>query len=774
MIPASRTSVALVILALFHPTAPGIARIEAQDSPADQPSTYQQWYEALRSVRPDPQRGASVRGLTLERDAATIQLTSGTIHLLEPIAGRTIGAVFVGEGLYSMMPPTAVEQQQLRRSFDTHALVTPIRSAVLFFTDETAEELSRILDWEERSPPQDAGREIEEALAYRSDDEGWMSRTLMLPLLNEIPDFFYAHVAESRDDPLVFSISPLQFEEISFYRRADGSGEQLELVNQFHWRSDYEGGTSPPPEASDLVQVLGYDITSTIDDDLDYAATASASVVRLDPSVDWIPFYLYWRLEPTAARWGDGSPVTFYRPEESSDLWIDFGSAPTDSSTLTVEYAGDLLDQEHNLWVEVRSSITWFPVYQYGRAIPYRLTFRAPDDYSVVTSGALVSEESEDGTTTSVWETPPIHQVTFNIGEFEDHEVDDPRIPRLRVQIDEGAHSEMQGRASDANLFMLRQGDMADQVMKDLANSFAFYGDVFGEPPVSEFIATEIPYTHGEAYPGLVLLSWVTFQWTDSQGSDDAFRAHEVAHQWWGIGVRPATYHDRWLSEGFADFSGLWYAARARGSFQLLMGRLAEMREEILERRDEAAPIWLGTRVGTVENPGDYQTIVYEKGAWVLHMLRTLLTDPETGDDSDFVALMQDFYTTFRGRSATTEQFIQMANRHAGSSLDWFFRQWVYGSAIPTYHFSYKLDELESGEYRATVRVRQEDVPDDFQMIVPIDVDFGERGTVTTLVGVSGATTEVELPLLPMEPEELIFNPRESVLAETRTEGWQD
>ena len=100
--------------------------------------------------------------------------------------------------------------------------------------------------------------------------------------------------------------------------------------------------------------------------------------------------------------------------------------------------------------------------------------------------------------------------------------------------------------------------------------------------------------------------------------------------------------------------------------------------------------------------------------------------------------------------------------------------QWVYGTGIPEYHFSYDLEELPSGEYRPTVRVRQEKVPDTFQMIVPIYVDFGLAGNAQVNIMVAGPETVVQLPLMPTKPENIVFNPFESVLAEVKTEGWRN
>jgi hypothetical protein len=74
----------------------------------------------------------------------------------------------------------------------------------------------------------------------------------------------------------------------------------------------------------------------------------------------------------------------------------------------------------------------------------------------------------------------------------------------------------------------------------------------------------------------------------------------------------------------------------------------------------------------------------------------------------------------------------------------------------------------------ATVRVRQERVPDDFQMLVPVLLDFGPEGTATVMVTVAGPESVATLPTLPRVPDRIEFNPFESVLAETKTERWRN
>ena len=103
------------------------------------------------------------------------------------------------------------------------------------------------------------------------------------------------------------------------------------------------------------------------------------------------------------------------------------------------------------------------------------------------------------------------------------------------------------------------------EVGEDVAKSMKFFQHVFGPPSVERFYATEIPYNHGEAFPGMIHLALSTFVESDKKGFDEWFRAHEVGHQWWGISVDFKTYRDQWLSEGFASFAGLWYLQTNRG-----------------------------------------------------------------------------------------------------------------------------------------------------------------------------------------------------------------
>jgi hypothetical protein len=103
--------------------------------------------------------------------------------------------------------------------------------------------------------------------------------------------------------------------------------------------------------------------------------------------------------------------------------------------------------------------------------------------------------------------------------------------------------------------------------------------------------------------------------------------------------------------------------------------------------------------------------------------------------------------------------------------MDWFFNQWVRGSAVPTYRVASRIDEVE-GKFQVRLRVTQEEVPEDFLMYVPVAVELDNKQTMRFRVKVTGTRSEIPLPPLPTRPKSIKFNDMSGVLAEVKNEGW--
>jgi aminopeptidase N len=195
-------------------------------------------------------------------------------------------------------------------------------------------------------------------------------------------------------------------------------------------------------------------------------------------------------------------------------------------------------------------------------------------------------------------------------------------------------------------------------------------------------------------------------------------------------------------------------------------------RKSLFVESSQAGPIWLGQRTSGTSTLGDYDLIVYKKGAWVLHMLRNMMLDLNTMKEDRFRGMMREFYSSYAGKDASTEDFQHVVEKNIGMDMGWFFKEWIYGTGIPSYKYAWRSDGVPGGKYKVSLRVDQANVPEDFQMYVPVKVDFGDGKMARLRVLVRGSHSEQDLPLLPLEPKKIVFNDLESVLCDVEEVGW--
>ena len=163
---------------------------------------------------------------------------------------------------------------------------------------------------------------------------------------------------------------------------------------------------------------------------------------------------------------------------------------------------------------------------------------------------------------------------------------------------------------------------------------------------------------------------------------------HELAHQWFGDAVGPATWKDIWLNEGFATYCEALYTEHLAGPNAL--------RSSMMSKFDESFS-------GTLYNPGDdlFSSLVYDKGAWVLNMLRW-----EIGDEA-FFRTLRNYYQKFKYKNASTDDFKEVCEATSGRNLDQFFSQWVFtGNNVPQIDYNW-VSESGSGSYNVTLKLKQ-------------------------------------------------------------------
>jgi len=487
-----------------------------------------------------------------------------------------------------------------------------------------------------------------------------------------------------------------------------------------------------------------------------------------------------------------GEPLHYVRAthkrrlnEDLHEPWVTIALprvfGPGETFVIELAYDGELIEylRDGKTYI-LKDVLGWMPSHAHNRGTPgsrTSVTYRVPERFRVASGSTLVDERVVDGTRLMRWVSDePVDSMSFNLGRFDVTEVENGEGPRITVYGDR-THS---GFAP---------GNKA-KTIADLTGALETYTDYFGPYPFASLLLTETPTNNGLAFPGLVLLSFQAFGELYT-GEAELFRAHEVAHQWWGVGVQFKDYRDQWLSEGFAHYSAALYALSGMqkedqfmemlDAWQLdvlgqvnigqALGRHYGFRPEVMRRSDghESGPLVVGYRLRSGDTPFDYRLLVYEKGAFVLHMLRMMLTDLETGDDTRFRELMRGFAADHLVEAASTDAFEAAVTLAVGDPMDWFFDQWVYGVDVPTYRPDLTVSRLidQDDPFVLHGTIRQEDVPDGFRMSVPILIRFNDRPSIVRRVWVDADTVDVEIRL-PAEPSKIEFNYHHGVLADVR------
>ena len=250
----------------------------------------------------------------------------------------------------------------------------------------------------------------------------------------------------------------------------------------------------------------------------------------------------------------------------------------------------------------------------------------------------------------------------------------------------------------------------------------------------------------------------------------DFIVAHELAHQWWGDLVGPLTFDSIWLNEGFATYGeAAW--AEEQGGLPAYLQYMASM-----------DPWRVGREFpGTVHAPDDYfNNTVYDKGAWVLHMLRWVLGGPAGAPDRESIdVVLRAHAQEHPYGSAQTDDFVATAERVSGQSLGWFFDEWLHRAGRPTYEAGWSAAPQSGGGFVTHLRVRQSQ-PDLYRMPVAVRMRF-PSGTVRDELVVSDAREQdwswptAEAPdSVTWDPDGWVLKGLTAIDIDRDDDGWPD
>ena len=375
----------------------------------------------------------------------------------------------------------------------------------------------------------------------------------------------------------------------------------------------------------------------------------------------------------------------------------------------------------------------WFPAVDHpSDKATVEFVVTAPESFDVVANGTLVETTSlQNGAKRWHWrESTPIPPHCMVVGATQ--------FAVLRVGEDDGV---------EVSYWLYPRDREHGRQFGRVVQILDFFGETIGPYPYSKLDIVESSTRFG----GMENASAIFLDEKRIQGKEDLERlvAHEVAHQWFGDSVSQRDWYDLWLSEGFATYFAALFFERAAG-VPALRAMMADARKVYLEAEGSKRPIHDPSITDLTKL---LNRLNYQKGAWVLHMLRGVV------GDAAFFAGIREYYATYRDRNASTAELRAIMERHAGQSLEWFFRQWIYEAGHPVFTSKWRW---EKG--KVLLDVAQTQPGTTFR--TPITIELRDAaGTRRERVLIDDRREHFELPS-PLRPSAVVLDPDEWILRE--------
>jgi len=790
-------------------------------------------YQQLRNIGLSGE-AVAVKDFTLKRDAASFHLRSGTVCFATPVQGRVTGAVFVGDGNMILDPPLPIERSSLKLLTKEDEFSENFGHLVMRFTDATYEEIKRSAS--PASGGCDAGLLPDSQKVTRKKVHFNLDARILQDLLGSGPGgLFVAFVHGKRYNgeeifsidpqggaPLIMPVAPEEEQFVTYDESKFG------VWASFHLSSEYKDGAATGSQKNSAIHIEHQQLDTTIEKNANLTGKATTTFVSQVNGLRVARFNLLGSLRVSSVVAEGGQALPFIQEDKKEDpdfaVILPKTLALGEKFTITTNYGGkDAVRNEGNGNYFPLARENWYPnnpTFSFGEFSAYDMTFRIPKGMKIAATGSLLSESNDGDQNVTVWKSEVPQTVAgFNFGKFKMLEVKMTK-PEYLVQSyanveppawvqglqHAAAGDELQsgGRPglSAEGRSMVALGNMGTTGMekKALADgeiSIELYTDYFGPLPFKRLAMTQqTACNFGQSWPGLVWLPLCAF--FDStvrhglgldlgdRGYWKTVAPHEVAHQWWGHEVGFGSYRDQWMSEGFADMSASLFIQSVEKNPKKFIEFWDDERYLLTQRDREgfraidAGPVTMGYRMSN-SRTGTHLTrdLIYPKGAYILHMVRMMMWDRKTGDEN-FKATMHDFVKTYAGRVATTEDFMAMLEKHmtpemaaiGGGKMDWFFDEYVYGTALPSYNIESTFDNDANGDVVFAFKLTQSNVNENFRMLVPIYLEMADGRTLplgrARVIGNTTLEQKISLKGVKEKPRRALVNYFDDVLASAR------
>jgi hypothetical protein len=710
----------------------------------------------------------NIDSLNITRGNGQFLLGKGKLTLFDFGTGRVMAMVFEGNGRFVYVPPDEVERGQLQRFIKADKLEDAFPDLTIFYTIEM-EGLPDTSGFKREPVDNKTFLRLLEAEDRAFDHQSiYMPNALLDDILAGGPGtYFYGFYTGVKNGRTAYIENPFSDDIYRLSLLKNVGGDKLnEIIS-----ANTPDNSLPSQRGIMPIDITHYRIDSKIEGNGDMYVKCMIRFIPMRWGRQYLHFYYLNKnivdsvfdsrndkLEIINHRDESGFGVALKRP-------LDIG-AP---DSITVYYKCNTLENITGIFF-IRSLSYWYPQNLLDDRATYELNYDYPDDYQVIASAEHAKSSIEKSRTLANWvQDYPVSFVSFYVGHYDSLCMPPESTPNVTVYLCQNIPHKELARYLNLAAGQLSNADMMGTVKRDVVSSLDFFQSLFGPLPFKSIRANEMPFYFGQGSPGLIHYSFMTFQTEDMAGGDIQFRAHEVSHQWWGNIARTESYHDTWIIEGLAEYCGFTFFQMAFKNSKTCDNILEQWRKNIIYGSSrtgigtKAGPICLGYRLSSSKST-DYSTLVYEKGAYIFHMIRFLLHDYKTGSDDDFAAFLKELLEQHRVKPITTKSLQTILEKYSGEKMDWFFNQWVYDTGVPSFTFGYSTQQNDQGKYLVTCHLKRDGVADNFEMLIPVTVSFEGERFAHLQIWSQKPEEDIILPALPEKPRKIEFNTYKAVL----------
>lgn len=755
-------------------------------------------YRDLLNPSLDAKDVYQIREVSILVEDLHISISDGTIAFIHEVNGRITGAVFEGTGEVLLVPPNRAERTSLALFTGSPVMEQRFQSAYFRFSDSAVVQ-------DLRAGLRGHADDAEEFIARWQQPVSLLARADALSILQSMTGvkdaasrFLHLRIGGTASGIVDIFFDTNGPEQISVAQASTINNQAFfDIWTSFPMRSVREAAGEEDPATRVSFEMSDYRLRVKVQPPTELSAEAEFTLTPQHSGQRTVILDLSRYLKLTEVR-VNGEPAEFIQNEaingsdlsrRGDDLIGVVFPTPLEKDhpvKLSFKYAGPVMFNAGGELLYVGARGTWYP--NVGPTFSnFDLTFECPSDWTVVATGKKVSSTVADGKQITHFVTEkPIGRAGFNLGKF-------VAATSSAGGVDVHAYGARNVERSLAGA-EARAGKTPDparatqQIADQAASAVQFLSTQLDPFPYSNLEITQLPGLLSQSWPGLIYLSSTAFLSPDERravGIRDPYfdlllgrlmLTHETAHQWWGDAVDWASYRDEWIIEALANYNALVVLEKQHPGD--MKTALSYYRGELLRETKngivaDAGPVTLGHRLTSSKFPDAYEPVLYGRGTWLIHMLRTMLREASGGDnDAVFFSALKGLLATAPNHKISTldlqhafEKVMPASLSYEGKkSLDWFFDSWVNGNSIP----QFSLDALHmtpsAGKLRVTGTILEDHAARDMVTAIPLyALDAAGKSRFLTFVFADDAKTDFTLTA-PISTKQIVLDPEETLL----------